>query len=268
MKEYLDLVKDVVSEGYLRPNRTGVNAFSVFGKHLEIKNISKGFPLLTTKFVPFNSIKAELLWFLSGDSNVQFLHDRNCTIWDEWANEDGDLGKIYGYQWRKAEKFVNGKIKHIDQISNLIEEIKNDPSSRRLIVNSWNVCNIDEMALPPCHTFFQVYASFTSISLQVYQRSADLFLGVPFNIASYALLLCMLAQVTGRVPDRLLFTFGDIHIYSNHYKQMMTQLQREPFYRPKLVLNPDIKDIFKFKMDDIKLENYKYHPKLTGEVAV
>lgn len=268
MKEYLDLVKDVVGEGYLRPNRTGVNAFSVFGKHLEIKNISEGFPLLTTKFVSFNSIKAELLWFLSGDSNVQFLHDRNCTIWDEWANEDGDLGKIYGYQWRKAEKFVNGKIEHIDQISKLIEDIKKDDNSRRLIVNSWNVCNIDEMALPPCHTLFQVYPLLDSLSLQVYQRSADIFLGVPFNIASYALLLCMLAQVTGRRPDRLIFSFGDIHLYSNHYKQMMTQLRRAPFYRPKLVLNTDIKDIFKFQMDDIKLENYQHHPKLTGEVAV
>ena len=268
MKEYLDLVVDVVGNGSLRPNRTDVNAFTSFGHHLEIKSIYEGFPLVTTKFVSFNSIKAELLWFLSGESNVQFLHDRNCTIWDEWANEDGDLGKIYGYQWRKAEKFVNGKIEHIDQISNLINDIKNDKFSRRLIVNSWNVCNLDEMALPPCHVLFQVYYKDGGLSMQVYQRSADLFLGVPFNIASYALLLSMLAQVTGCVADRLLFTFGDIHIYANHMRQINIQLQRYPFYRPKLVLNPEIKDIFQFKMDDIKLENYKYHPKLTGEVAV
>jgi thymidylate synthase len=268
MKEYLDLVKDVVSEGYLRPNRTNVNAFSSFGHHLEIRDIYKGFPLLTTKFMSFNSIKAELLWFLSGDSNVQFLHDRNCTIWDEWASEDGDLGKIYGYQWRKAEKFVNGKIEHVDQISKLINDIKSDHLSRRLIVNSWNICNLDEMALPPCHILFQVYCENGGLSMQVYQRSADLFLGVPFNIASYALLLCMLAQVTGYYADRLLFTFGDIHIYSNHMKQIETQLQRNPLYKPILKLNHEIKDIFKFQMDDIKLENYTHHPKLTGEVAV
>ena len=248
MKQYLDLLRRVKAEGVFKGDRTGTGTTSVFGHQMRF-DMADGFPLLTTKKLHTKSIIHELLWFLKGDTNVKYLQDNGVRIWNEWADENGDLGHIYGYQWRSWPDYKGG---NIDQISEVIDQIKNNPNSRRLIVSAWNVADIDNMNLPPCHAFFQFYVADGKLSLQLYQRSADIFLGVPFNIASYALLLHMVAQVTGLEPGTFVHTLGDAHIYSNHEEQIDLQLTREPRKLPRLKINPDVKSIFDFKMKTLR----------------
>ena len=264
MKQYLDLLSHILENGNEKTDRTGTGTKSVFGYQMRF-DLQKGFPLLTTKKLHTRSIFYELLWFLKGDTNIKYLHDNKVTIWDEWADENGDLGPVYGKQWR-AWQGVDGKI--TDQISQLIHQIKNTPDSRRMLVSAWNVGEVEQMALPPCHIVFQFYVANNKLSCQLYQRSADVFLGVPFNIASYALLTEMIAQVCGLKAGEFIHTLGDAHLYLNHLDQARLQLSRMPYELPKLVLNPEVKDIFDFKYEDIKIENYVSHPHIKAEVAV
>ena len=264
MKQYLDLLSHILENGNEKTDRTGTGTKSVFGYQMRF-DLQKGFPLLTTKKLHTRSIFHELLWFLKGDTNIKYLHDNKVTIWDEWADENGDLGPVYGKQWR-AWQGVDGKI--TDQISQLIHQIKHTPDSRRMLVSAWNVGEVEQMALPPCHIVFQFYVANSKLSCQLYQRSADVFLGVPFNIASYALLTAMIAQVCNLEPGEFIHTLGDAHLYSNHLDQARLQLSRTPYELPKLVLNPEVKDIFDFTYEDIKIENYVSHPHIKAEVAV
>lgn len=264
MKQYLDLLKRITTEGTQKGDRTGTGTISIFGNQMRF-NLDDGFPLLTTKKLHLKSIIYELLWFLKGDTNVKYLQDNGVRIWNEWADKDGNLGPVYGYQWRSWPDHNGG---HIDQISNVIEQIRHNPDSRRLIVSAWNVADIDTMKLPPCHCLFQFYVANGRLSLQLYQRSADTFLGVPFNIASYALLLMMIAQVTGLKPGEFIHTTGDTHLYLNHLEQVKLQLTREPRPLPKMIINPDVKDIFDFKYEDFTLEGYDAWPHIKGDVAV
>ncbi len=264
MKQYHDLLRHVLENGHRKADRTGTGTISTFGYQMRF-NLADGFPLLTTKKVHLKSIIYELLWFLKGDTNVKYLQDHGVRIWNEWADPDGDLGHIYGYQWRSWPDYSGG---HIDQISQAVEQIKNNPDSRRIIVSSWNVGDIDRMNLPPCHCFFQFYVSDGRLSLQLYQRSADSFLGVPFNIASYALLLQMMAQVCGLEAGDFVHTFGDLHIYLNHLDQVEEQLSREPRALPRMRLNPDVKNIFDFNYEDFQLEGYDPWPAIKGQVSV
>lgn len=264
MKAYLDLMRHVLEHGTDKADRTGTGTRSVFGYQMRF-DLSEGFPLLTTKKLHLRSIIHELLWFLKGDTNIQYLKDNNVSIWDEWADENGDLGPVYGYQWRSWPA-PDGT--HVDQITNLVKQIKNNPDSRRLIVSAWNPALVDEMALPPCHALFQFYVAEGKLSCQLYQRSADIFLGVPFNIASYALLTMMMAQVCGLQPGEFIHSFGDAHLYSNHFEQAKLQLTREPRPLPKMKLNPDVKDVFDFKFEDFELVDYDPHPHIKAAVAV
>ena len=264
MKQYLDLLKHVKENGTIKKDRTGTGTKSVFGYQMRF-DLSEGFPCVTTKKLHLRSIIHELLWFLKGDTNIKYLKDNGVKIWDEWADENGNLGHVYGYQWRSWPAADGGTI---DQITNLINGLKNNPDSRRHIVSAWNVADIDYMALPPCHSFFQFYVANGRLSCQLYQRSADLFLGVPFNIASYALLTIMVAQVTGYEPGEFIHTFGDAHIYLNHFEQVDLQLSREPRKLPQMKINPEIKDIFGFTYEDFELVNYDPHPHIKGEVSV
>ncbi len=264
MKQYLDLLQRVLDEGTLKGDRTGTGTISVFGHQMRF-NLEEGFPLLTTKKLHLKSIIYELLWFLKGDTNVKYLQEHGVRIWNEWADPDGDLGHIYGYQWRSWPDYDGG---HIDQISEVVQTIKNDPNSRRIIVSAWNVADLNKMNLPPCHAFFQFYVADGRLSLQLYQRSADIFLGVPFNIASYALLLQMMAQVTGLKAGDFVHTLGDAHIYTNHLEQVKLQLTREPRQLPQMRINPEKKDIFSFDYEDFTLENYDPHPHIAGKVSV
>lgn len=264
MKQYHDLLKRVLEEGVHKSDRTGTGTISVFG-HQSRYNLAEGFPVLTTKKLHLKSIIYELLWFLNGDTNAKYLQDNGVRIWNEWADENGDLGHIYGYQWRSWPDYNGG---HIDQISNVVDTIKNNPDSRRIIVSAWNVADLPNMNLPPCHAFFQFYAADGKLSLQLYQRSADIFLGVPFNIASYALLLKMMAQVTGLEAGDFVHTLGDAHIYTNHLEQVKLQLSRDFRPLPQMMINPDVKSIFDFKYEDFQLEGYNPHPHIKGEVAV
>ena len=264
MKQYLDLLNRIMTEGVRKEDRTGTGTISVFGHQMRF-NLEDGFPLLTTKKLHLKSIIHELLWFLKGDTNVKYLQENGVRIWNEWADENGDLGHIYGYQWRSWPDYNGG---HIDQISEVIDQIKNNPDSRRIIVNAWNVADLGNMNLPPCHMFFQFYVADGKLSLQMYQRSADTFLGVPFNIASYALLLMMMAQVTGLQPGEFIHTTGDTHLYVNHLEQVQLQLTREPRALPKMKINPDVKSIFDFKYEDFELVDYDPHPHIKGVVAV
>ncbi len=264
MQQYLDLMRYVLEHGERKDDRTGTGTLSVFGYQSRY-DLSKGFPLLTTKKVHLKSVLHELLWFLMGDSNIRYLKENNVRIWNEWADENGDLGPVYGVQWRSWEG-ADGKT--VDQIEEVIDQIKRNPHSRRLIVSSWNVAKIDEMALPPCHTFFQFYVNNNKLSCQLYQRSADIFLGVPFNIASYALLTMMVAQVCDLEVGDFVHTLGDAHLYSNHLDQANLQLSRSPRQLPRMRLNPTIKNIFDFSYDDFELEGYDPHPLIKGKVAV
>lgn len=264
MKQYHDLLKHVLTHGTKKTDRTGTGTISVFGYQMRF-NLQDGFPLLTTKKVHTKSIFHELLWFLKGDTNIKYLKDNGVSIWDEWADENGNLGPVYGYQWRS---WPTPDGSHIDQISDLIKQIKSNPDSRRLIVSAWNVGEISKMALPPCHAFFQFYVADGKLSCQLYQRSADIFLGVPFNIASYALLTLMVAQVCNLEPGEFIHTFGDAHIYSNHMEQVDLQLSR-PFRKlPTLKLNPEVKDIFNFTFEDFTIEGYDPHPHIKAQVAI
>ncbi len=264
MKQYLDLMKFVLENGVDKNDRTGTGTLSIFGYQMRF-DLGEGFPVLTTKKLHLRSIIHELLWFLAGDTNIKYLHDNKVTIWDEWADENGDLGPVYGYQWRSWPTPDGGKI---DQIARVEEQIKNNPDSRRLIVSAWNVADVEKMALPPCHTFFQFYVAEGKLSCQLYQRSADIFLGVPFNIASYALLTMMMAQVTGLKPGEFIHTFGDAHLYSNHLEQAKLQLSRQPRPLPVMEINPEVKSIFGFKYEDFQLKNYDPHPHIKARVAV
>ncbi len=264
MKQYHDLLKRVLAEGVEKNDRTGTGTISVFG-HQSRYNLEDGFPLLTTKKLHLKSIIYELLWFLAGDTNAKYLQEHGVRIWNEWANENGDLGHIYGYQWRSWPDYEGG---HIDQITEAVNTIKKNPESRRLIVSAGNVAAITNMNLPPCHAFFQFYVADGKLSLQLYQRSADIFLGVPFNIASYALLLMMMAQVTGLKTGEFVHTLGDAHIYTNHLEQVKLQLSRDFRQLPRMVINPEVKSIFDFKYEDFKLEDYDPHPHIKGEVAI
>ena len=257
-------MRTILDEGHYKADRTGTGTYSIFGYQMRF-DLQKGFPLLTTKKLHLRSIIYELLWFLRGDTNIQYLHDHNVTIWDEWADENGDLGPVYGKQWRSWEA-PDGRV--IDQITSLIEQLKRNPDSRRLIVSAWNPADVDQMALPPCHTMFQFYANDGQLSCQLYQRSADVFLGVPFNIASYALLTMMVAQVCGLKAKDFVHTFGDAHIYSNHVEQAKLQLSRDPRPLPQMRINPDVKSIFDFQYEDFTLENYDPHPHIKADVAV
>ena len=264
MKQYLDLLSHILENGNEKTDRTGTGTKSVFGYQMRF-DLQKGFPLLTTKKLHTRSIFHELLWFLKGDTNIKYLHDNKVTIWDEWADENGDLGPVYGKQWR-AWQGADGKI--TDQISQVVNQIKNSPDSRRMLVSAWNVGEVEQMALPPCHIVFQFYVANNKLSCQLYQRSADVFLGVPFNIASYALLTEMIAQVCGLEAGEFIHTLGDAHLYLNHIDQAKLQLSRTPYELPKLKLNPEVKDIFDFKYEDITIENYVSHPHIKAEVAV
>ena len=264
MKQYLDLLQHVLDNGTIKHDRTGTGTKSVFGYQLRC-DLSKGFPLLTTKKVHLKSIIYELLWFLKGDTNVRYLQEHGVRIWNEWADENGDLGPVYGGQWRSWPDYHGG---HIDQISQIIDQIKNTPDSRRIIVSAWNVAQVPTMKLPPCHTLFQFYVADGKLSLQLYQRSADLFLGVPFNIASYALLCMMVAHVTGLEPGEFVHTFGDAHIYLNHMDQVHEQLSREPRPLPRMILNPKVKSIFDYSYEDFTLEGYDPWPLIKGVVSV
>lgn len=264
MQQYLDLLRHVLETGHRKADRTGTGTISTFGYQMRF-NLADGFPLLTTKKVHLKSIIYELLWFLKGDTNVKYLQDHGVRIWNEWAGPDGDLGHIYGYQWRSWPDYSGG---HIDQISEAVDQIKNNPDSRRIIVSSWNVGDLGRMNLPPCHCFFQFYVSEGRLSLQLYQRSADSFLGVPFNIASYALLLQMMAQVCGLEAGDFVHTFGDLHIYLNHLGQVEEQLRRVPRPLPRMKLNPEVKSIFDFRYEDFQLEGYDPWPAIKGQVSV
>lgn len=264
MKQYLDLLHRIRTEGVRKDDRTGTGTISVFGHQMRF-NLEEGFPLVTTKKLHLKSIIHELLWFLKGDTNVKYLQENGVRIWNEWADENGDLGHIYGYQWRSWPDYEGG---FIDQISEAVENIRKNPDSRRIIVNAWNVADLKNMNLPPCHMFFQFYVADGRLSLQMYQRSADSFLGVPFNIASYALLLQMMAQVTGLKPGDFIHTLGDAHIYLNHLEQVDLQLSREPRPLPHMILNPDVKNIFDFKYEDFQLEGYDPWPHIAGKVSV
>ena len=263
MQQYLNLLSYVKAEGVKKDDRTGTGTLSVFGYQMRF-DLNEGFPLVTTKEIHLKSIIYELLWFLKGDTNIKYLNSNGVTIWDEWANEKGDLGPVYGSQWRSWQ----AKDKTIDQITEVIEQIKNNPESRRLIVSAWNVGDLDNMALAPCHAFFQFYVANGKLSCQLYQRSADIFLGVPFNIASYALLLMMIAKVTKLDLGEFVHTFGDAHLYLNHLAQVDMQLKRKPYALPQMKLNPDINDIFKFQYEDFKLINYQSHPKISAPIAI
>lgn len=264
MKQYIDLMKHVLEHGTDKEDRTGTGTRSVFGYQARY-DLSEGFPLVTTKKCHLRSIIHELLWFLKGDTNIKYLKDNKVSIWDEWADEDGNLGPVYGHQWRSWGKKDGSTI---DQITQVIEQIKNNPDSRRLIVSAWNVGEIEDMKLPPCHAFFQFYVANGKLSCQLYQRSADIFLGVPFNIASYALLTMMIAQVTGLEYGEFVHTMGDAHLYSNHIDQTKLQISRDPHPLPNMWINPEVKDIFEFTSEDFKLENYKCHPHIKGAVAI
>ena len=264
MQAYLDLLSHVLQNGIEKSDRTGTGTISVFGYQMRF-DLAKGFPLLTTKKLHTRSIIHELLWFLQGSTNIGYLRDNKVTIWDEWADEHGELGPVYGYQWRSWPT-TDGR--HIDQISQLVESISNNPDSRRHIVCAWNVGDIDKMALPPCHVLFQFYVAGGRLSCQLYQRSCDIFLGVPFNIASYALLTAMLAQVTGLQPGEFVHTLGDAHIYLNHIEQVKLQLTRAPRSLPVLKLNPNVKSIFDFRFEDFSIDGYDPHPHIKGEIAV
>lgn len=264
MKQYLELLNRILTEGAEKGDRTGTGTLSVFGHQMRF-DLADGFPLLTTKKLHLKSIIYELLWFLNGDTNVKYLQDNGVRIWNEWADEKGDLGHIYGYQWRSWPDYNGG---HIDQISEVIEQIKQNPNSRRMIVSAWNVADIGNMNLPPCHAFFQFYVADGKLSLQLYQRSADTFLGVPFNIASYALLLQMVAQVTGLQPGEFIHTTGDTHLYRDHLEQARLQLTREPRPLPKMIINPDVKDIFSFHYEDFQLTDYDPWPHIPAKVSV
>jgi len=264
MQPYLDLVRHILDHGAKKGDRTGTGTLSVFGHQLR-QDLGAGFPLLTTKKLHLRSIIYELLWFLRGETNVRYLNENKVTIWDEWADADGELGPIYGYQWRSWPA-ADGR--HIDQITAVIDAIKRDPDSRRHIVSAWNVADIDKMALAPCHALFQFYVANGRLSCHLYQRSADVFLGVPFNIASYALLTMMVAQVTGLKPGDFILTFGDVHLYLNHLEQAREQLGREPRPLPSMTLNPEVKNIFDFKFSDFTLENYDPHPAIKAPIAV
>ena len=264
MKQYSDLLQRVLNEGTFKSDRTGTGTISIFGHQMRF-NLAEGFPCITTKKLHLKSIIHELLWFLNGDTNVKYLQDNGVKIWDAWADEDGNLGHIYGYQWRSWPDYNGG---HIDQIAEVVKMIKHHPDSRRIIVSAWNVADLPNMNLPPCHAFFQFYVADGKLSLQLYQRSADIFLGVPFNIASYALLLMMMAQVTGLQSGEFVHTFGDAHIYSNHIEQVKLQLTRDPRPLPQMLINPDVKDIFSFKFEDFELTGYDPHPHIKGDVSV
>jgi len=264
MKQYLDLMRHVREHGIRKEDRTGTGTLSVFGHQLRF-DLADGFPLVTTKKVHLRSIIHELLWFLQGATNIRYLHDNKVTIWDEWADENGELGPVYGYQWRS---WPTADGRHIDQISQVLEQIRNNPDSRRIIVSAWNVADVERMALPPCHAFFQFYVADGRLSCQLYQRSADIFLGVPFNIASYALLLQMVAQVTGLEAGEFVHTFGDAHLYLNHLEQTDLQLARAPRPLPRMRLNPGVTDLFAFSFDDFELEDYDPHPHIKAPVAV
>ena len=261
---YLDLLRDILKNGVAQEDRTGVGTLSVFGRQLRC-DLSEGFPLLTTKKVHFKSIAIELLWFLRGETNVRWLQDRGVTIWNEWADKDGELGPVYGKQWRRWEA-PDGL--EIDQLTGILDQIRTNPSSRRLIVSGWNPADVPNMALPPCHTLYQFNVANGRLSCQLYQRSADMFLGVPFNIASYALLTCMVAQATGLEPGEFIHTFGDAHIYTNHMDQVREQLSRTPHGLPRLSLNPERTDLFAFEYEDIAIEGYDPHPAIKAPVAV
>ena len=278
MKAYLDLLRDVYENGTRKADRTGTGTRSLFGRQMRF-DLAAGFPLVTTKKVHLKSIVHELLWFLQGDSNVRYLQENGVTIWDEWADEQGELGPVYGHQWRSwgaacgptddRESTENADNQPgVDQIRDVVERIKRDPDSRRLIVSAWNVADVPQMALPPCHLLFQFYVADGRLSCQLYQRSADLFLGVPFNIASYALLTMMIAQVTGLELGEFVHTFGDVHLYDNHLEQAETQLSREPRPLPTMNINPDVNSIFDFRYEDFTLENYDPHPRISAPVAV
>jgi len=264
VKQYLDLMRHVRDHGCRKEDRTGTGTVSVFGYQMRF-DLAAGFPAVTTKKLHLRSIIHELLWFLRGDTNVAYLHDNGVSIWDEWADEHGELGPIYGYQWRSWPTRDGG---HIDQLAQLLEQIRNTPDSRRLMVSAWNVADIERMALPPCHTLFQFYVADGRLSCQLYQRSADIFLGVPFNIASYALLTMMVAQVTGLQPGDFVHTFGDAHIYLNHLEQVDTQLAREPYPLPTMRINPEVDDLFGFRYEDFELVDYQSHPHIKAPVAV
>ena len=264
MKQYLDLLDRILTEGVKKEDRTGTGTISVFGNQMRF-NLEEGFPLLTTKKLHLKSIIYELLWFLRGDTNIKYLKDHGVSIWDEWADENGELGPVYGHQWRSWPDENGGTI---DQIQNVVNQIKNDPDSRRMIVSAWNVAEVERMALPPCHTMFQFYVANGRLSLQLYQRSADTFLGVPFNIASYALLLQMMAQVTGLKAGDFIHTTGDTHLYLNHIEQAKLQLTRTPRPLPRMIINPDVKDIFDFKYEDFQLEGYDPWPHIKAAVSV
>ena len=264
MKQYLDLLDTILKHGVKKTDRTGTGTISYFGYQMRF-DLAEGFPLLTTKKVHLKSIIYELLWFLNGDTNVKYLQDHGVRIWNEWADPNGDLGPIYGYQWRHW-RTPDGK--EIDQIANIVNSLKNNPDSRRHIVSAWNPADVDDMALPPCHTMFQFYVADGRLSCQLYQRSGDSFLGVPFNIASYALLTMMMAQVCGYKPGVFVHTLGDAHIYLNHLEQVNTQLQRTPYPLPTMRINPDVKDIFSFQYEDFTLENYQCHPTIKGVISV
>ena len=264
MQQYLNLLNRILTEGATKTDRTGTGTKSVFGNQMRF-NLADGFPLLTTKKLHLKSIIYELLWFLRGDTNVKYLQEHGVRIWNEWADADGNLGHIYGYQWRSWPDYDGG---FIDQIAEAVETIKHNPDSRRIIVSAWNVADLKKMNLPPCHAFFQFYVADGRLSLQLYQRSADIFLGVPFNIASYALLLMMVAQVTGLKAGEFVHTLGDAHIYTNHFEQVEEQLKRDPRPLPTMRINPDVKSIFDFTYEDFTLENYNPHPHIKGIVAV
>lgn len=264
MKQYLDLLDHVLKNGVEKRDRTGTGTISVFGYQMRF-NLGNGFPVITTKKLHLKSIIHELLWFISGDTNIRYLTENGVKIWNDWADKDGNLGPVYGHQWRSWPAADGRKI---DQLSNVISSIKTSPDSRRHLVNAWNAGEIEKMALPPCHILFQFYVADGKLSCQLYQRSADIFLGVPFNIASYALLTLMVAGVTGLKPGDFIHTLGDAHIYLNHIRQVKLQLTRNPFPLPVMKINPDVKDINKFRFDDFRLENYEAHPHITGEISV
>ena len=264
MQQYHDLMRRILSEGVKKTDRTGTGTISVFGHQMRF-NLAEGFPVVTTKKLHLRSIIIELLWFLKGESNIKWLKENGCSIWDEWADENGDLGPVYGYQWRH---WPDGKGGEIDQIKNLIHQIKTKPDSRRHLVSAWNVANVDEMALPPCHTLFQFYVADGKLSCQLYQRSADVFLGVPFNIASYALFTIMVAQVCDLEPGEFVHTFGDAHLYLNHLEQTELQLSRDCRPLPTMKINPAVKDIFSFRYEDFELLNYDPHPHIKAPVAI
>lgn len=264
MKQYLDLCKHILENGTEKGDRTGTGTISTFGYQMRF-NLQEGFPVLTTKKLSLRAIIYELLWFLKGDTNIKYLKDHNVRIWNEWADEEGNLGPVYGHQWRS---WGTADGRQIDQISDVIKQIKENPNSRRLIVNAWNVGELDQMALPPCHMFFQFYVANGKLSCQMYQRSADVFLGVPFNIASYALLTMMIAQVCDLEPGEFVHTMGDAHIYQNHLEQVKLQLTREPKKLPIMRINPNVTNIFDFVYEDFELENYEAHPHIKGEVSV